>query len=998
MNNEAKTSGDLGSDKVDKTIKAIKRYRSEIIKYSDKKEASDESKKYLEVFENIQNVLRIFLDKQDILSTKENPYQIREELLKLIVCNDVRNRLNKILVENELDFLIIEEADLFQHHFSITQDAIGKCSFSEKMNGISFLKKIELSILDGLNENEDKSDLDNNTSNEIIRLQNVLDENANKGKDKDKYKDKYKGAVHLLYCISGKNIQIVRKIIDKQIENGYRFFNHLYYFLGVYADITQYLIENMHQKEKGGPAVIDQNAINILPKIFKNPRLHEVIVDKDTNVNLFKILTEILQTEKEDSNPWIVNDIEKTPFSWNNIGNLISSEIDRESQAHIISLVNDYHSVLFSVKIAEIKKDYEDKAMLIEDEAERKNFLDKLQKKLDNLLERHNIVCKYFQKDGSTNNLEEEIAYYYKNRPYEEDKVLDKFYSIETKRHGKINPMPIMLRLMDFEKILQDQGLQDDFLRLTGILNQIKECTNKILLKDSLKFIFEKKDPYLLMPLGIFHKNAKKSPYELLAHIAYEKLSPKDLEEISMEIERESNAEMIDIKKNFNTAGVGYERSLIHTTAGIIEKKLSFRSTIDFFKKTVAECFNNNECEIFPEQTATHAFDELLKSLKLTSESSTIATNQEYRQIVNNFPNLKIFDIEKFRSVEEAAKNIASMVDKKTEFIFLSSATRFGDKLFSDIDEENQGNGFLAKLIKKLHQILPNNRVCIKDFNTGDFSDQSYEITGEKEIDGICYVKLNDDSNNLYPLSNVKRKYIPIFIDKVQELGRCNPVDTSEGADGYLFSATKAMNVGFAACLMLSKKYSKILESLGKKHNPLDITLNKKDLISFALALRISKGKFDTMRKEGNEPENLEKTLEELISKQMKLLTDYAINKFANFGNLFVERGTMKEHLANKTNKNTSEMFGCEIITPNHGNKEKYTGILTLLFKYIKKGSNLKDKLAEKGYSIASCMDDKCVRISFNYFHDTKDIDIIFKEISDAQYDEFLEKEGLKSA
>lgn len=232
--------------------------------------------------------------------------------------------------------------------------------------------------------------------------------------------------------------------------------------------------------------------------------------------------------------------------------------------------------------------------------------------------------------------------------------------------------------------------------------------------------------------------------------------------------------------------------------------------------------------------------------------------------------------------------------------------------------------------------------------------------------------------------------YVPFVLDLAQAVGRTTPdLMNVIKPDVWLFTANKALGCGQIGGIGFSPEYEEWLEAHDISIEQTIPTMHAGSLGAVGMTLNGMLGKNDYWRLEGNFGENRNRSLNVKIANHMTELTQHARKRAEEFASHFVEGEIKFPSLIKKLRGFNSvndvddwnDIFRCQFVYPAHRRQRDYAGIVTLHFCNMS-GSQLKQRLAERGYNVGTCLqDDRGIRLSFHYLHEKEDIDDLFRAI-----------------
>lgn len=817
----------------------------------------------------------------------------------------------------------------------------------------------------------------------------------------------YKEITLILFLCLNANITELENIVNAQIsayseskaenkKEDFNFFKHFAYFLNVYADVTQYLVENSRNSLQ-----IHKRSMNVLKLILEDRRLqeHKRIIGGESDFNLYDILREHLDLKHQQKSLWFCGKLNDTPFDAKKIESLITKEISREALACVLVELNDYQRKnLFRTILEKVKT----REQLLEKGHNKQ--LQKVEKALNSLINKAQL--KFNKGKDREEKIELTKSYILS--------LTDPLSAIIMPNGKSVMPRDIIVRLLHPKTIVNDFSIQDEFKIFINRIKQSEGTRENPALAKSLKTVLYMDDPFLDVPLDKFKRKTIRG---VLMELLFDNFDEKTIRHGFSSEEQGMLFPLVDaeglsetkeqISKNFNTCTKGIERLWITNAAKEMSEDSSYHESITFGRQEVekflvAKKNGIRNYEIYFDYSGTRVFNKLMHCFPdIDDKDEILITGHEYGSMMRFFKkrvHVNLFDQK--GSVEGFVSEIIEKVNlQHTKMILISSKTRFGEAPCS-LNNKKTNTVYLGKVVEQLKKVL-HNRWCYLDKKGDSTKDDIEEIEEITKVDGKNYYCLKSNPNTYYSEEKVQRIYIPIVIDGCQSLGRKADNLSILQPDVYFASGKKALGVGDVSFIALSQEFKQYLQETKSfffedKPQSFDLeregTIPRRRIISMGLALLMQRSKEDLMRVEGNFGENRNKPLSQKISERMSLLTRYSIKKASEYGRDFVNNkkniinsGLLVDDEGNELSTNKlSNTFGCKLYSPKHYNSQDFTGILTIYFPNVK-GERLYKIIKKQGYEILPCRyKNRALRISMHYLHEEEDIDNLFKAIQEA--------------
>lgn len=888
---------------------------------------------------------------------------VRKRLLMLPLVATVRSQIGEVCRS-----LVITEADVKNYHFEQGVEATGWCHY--KGGGSSFLRSI---FQNGKRKIRDA--VDDHVGQELLRLsQEVVSH----------FGDSYGACVHLLFhCLSG-DIRTVRNIVETQITSyeqtkrtskkphqaePVHFFHHLLEFLGVYSEVTEYLVQNSRHSEN-----IVRRSEALLERLFRDEHLQQVRkVPMPDGVNLFNLLREYFthDPDKADADtlcPWVVGDLEKTPFDPGKIGTLIAPEVPRQVLAHVLLELNDHSRFQLVRELKVVLGQYDSTVA-------RGGKLDQIEHQIDDLAA--NLKLRIM----TLLPLDEKVQLARKQIRSIQD-PLDPF-AIEGQNPGDplVSPRRVLLRVINPRSITESREGQHEWGKLVGEVGRpTPSLKEQEMLGRSLECALNSDDPFLEEPL---EGRAGRSMREDLVKVALDRFSqdqilygltgkPDDRTLIPMVDAEKLDKSPAELRRYFDTAGVGVLRGRLLEVAKAMDSHLSFSELMRFANEQVlvylgarqnvmetsaegpAKRLSQYRCCFYA--SATEAWRHFIMHCFhiLNPGDHVVIGHQEYDTVTHPFTSrlgdggVRVIHTNREKSggsktVDELFSEMQAGIDSThSRMVILSSKTRLGDAPCSYGSKRNGRH--LAELIRRLHEAY---------------------------------------------------SHIPIAIDACQEVGRSVPEPLIHlGADIVLGSGAKALGVGPAAFALYRPGYLEQLRTRGIdfKYDPSYLSIQH--VTALGLAMKALRSTEDFFRPKGNWEPQRRVRLDHKIERHMVEITQCILEQVEGYGRSFVNGLVSLDATSVKDDNRGAweDQMGCRVHAPGHRNPQDYTGIVTIWFPNIS-GRVLARRLAEQGFVVRSCgYKERAIRISCHYLHNRQDIVTLFQAIAEIHRAEVIEQ------
>lgn len=779
-------------------------------------------------------------------------------------------------------------------------------------------------------------------------------------------------------------------------------------FMGVYADVSQYLL----QANPSGLEV--QKARLVLAGVLEDKRL----ADSD-NFNPFEVLTEYL-SEENSVNPWISeavtgqSDTAANPFDLSRVGDLVSTEVPRELLAASVAGLNQYGIEVLNQRASVVMRQYEAYQNLKraiatgdnpEGSPERNRLIANLRStqsalkgSLGSLFGKYKkIHPKTDMPDTETGS---QIAFIRKNIIGKAQwKPIKIESSIDGEKDSTFHPLMIMLRLIDAEKIASNLGALENFKWMLQAIEPLiaslyedidseetEECGAA--LARSVDLLLNSGNDYLNVLLRPDYKHTVRSlvlqhivrhiPSEIRNNGAYANFKdkariPADYYPGPLVIAPDSQHKVYG---HFNSAMEGIERSWIVESGRLwceVEREAvgdfgAFERIMEESTKTLKKYFGAKRYTYHYYSSATDAAIDVYPKLVLHEaepDDYIIGSNQEYSAFVDEAVNVldreaptthskraEFLEFNRDRNKPKTGDDIlADIIDiierrgRPPRMLLLSTKTRYGDAAAIHSDPSKSNYFGLELLIGKIRELYPT--ICIV-------------------LDGCQSFSRNDIG---------------------EEIGKMNP-------DIFFVSSAKAGGVHDYGAMLIREDFRGYPEAGKKRKDELKntrSTVNLRGVAATTIALKHRMSNFNTWAQPIINPEG--RSNREVTAEQYRILTENLIQSLSDFGEQVALE--MSELHPVITEGDLLEPFSdamqAEVLYPVHRKRRDYNGILSVGFPGIK-GQRLVELLSQSLASgpVTICGKNKdAIRISFTPSDTVEDIDKLMTALKNAVLDEF---------
>lgn len=753
-----------------------------------------------------------------------------------------------------------------------------------------------------------------------------------------------------------------RKYPEESAEQSENFGRHFMGFLGMYADVSEYVLErSVHS------TLTPAHVMNVLKTILQDPCLRQFIEITDNSTqNLYSVLQAALSSADLQKNPWVHADLSRTPFAVQQLGTTMERSVPRQALGPVLVELNDHERFVHIREAQVLIADYH---RLKEDAAASP----KLRTRLFDVMGKLDMPISLSDEERNQEPLEHLLfAIERKVEMYE-----NPMEATETEE-GQALPEHVILRLIDVERVITHQKLQPEVNSLLKTIRRFDSQIRSPLLVRSLQILLRNESPSMDVPMLSSGKNRSlreqllqlaKNKYEdeifidgpirlahKYAHPALPLFTPRDAEMLACSPEQ--------LARNFNTAAIGPERGMLIEAGKKFVEVHGYRNSANFTERAIRAYLDidrqtdNYNVTLHP--GATEAFRAFVLQCVPQWQAGDFAmiSSQEYGHMTDVL-RLAMSDDDgkkahvraihlndrstgKSKNAEQLFAEFQRNFDPQhTKIVILSEVTRFGDRPCA-IDYAQKAHEELATFIASVRALAPD---------------------------------------------------IPIVIDGCQAIGRTLAFPMSKCApDAYIGSGSKALGVGTSAFMVTSKSLP-----MGKPFEHEPSTLPLPNLVAMGISLDQLHRNHDFMRFEGNLGASKGQQQEKRIRDQMAHLTSHAIRAATKHADRVMQRLNKGEIQAwqqvNQTGFSLEECMQCRTVYPVHRDAYNYVGIMVINFPNMSAQQMAAFLRKDSGIETLPCLDKSLgLRLSFHYLHEMSHIDALFEAIADAHVKKLRER------
>ncbi len=841
-----------------------------------------------------------------------------------------------------------------------------------KMNGAAFL---EHEIVNRVVQHATKPDPA--PKERLVILEKKVDE---------AFGSEYAGLSELIYFLLDGDIRTAEEIIISQTRRKRKypaesaqqrenFGQHFMGFLGMYGDVSEYVLKRSVHK-----TLTPAHIMNVLKTILQDPCLRQFTEITDNSAqNLYSVLQRSLSSADTRQNPWVHANLAHTPFAIHQLGTTMERSVPRQALGPVLVELND-HERFMHIRSAQYAIAEYDR--LKNDEAAHPKIRARFIKVMRSLQLPVILDVGHTGKEDAEGKPPEEPLASMVSRLEHAIEGHENPMEETVTEEGHALPEHVMLRLIDADRIVGKQALQDEVHRLIKTIKKFSSQIRSPLLVRSLQILLHSDSPSMDIP--ILSTGSNRSLREELLLLAKNNYEDSVLQEGPAALLRQDvhppaplfrprDAELLScsitqLAKNFNTAAIGPERGMLIEAGKKFYEIHGYKASVRFIERAIRDYFTlghdtkdvTSDYNVTLHPGATEAFRAFV--LQCVPERRdgdyAIISNQEYGHMTDvlspitsaerdDNSHVKIMHLNNrvtgmSRNAEELFDEFMSAYDPKhTKLVILSEVTRFGDRpCASGNPEKSQAE--LALYIAKVREIAP---------------------------------------------------AVSIVIDGTQAIGRGQAFNLSSCApDAYIGSGSKDLGTGTSAFMVTSRSLP-----IGKpfEHNP--STLPIANLVAMGIGIDRLKRTNDFMRFNGNLGASQGLQQEKRIQAHVSHLTSHAIRLTAKHAEKVIECMTVGERNSwegiNTTGKTLEECFQCRVVYPVHRNAYDTTGIMVIDFPNMKADQMASAILKADGITSLPCLENaQGLRLSFHYLHETSHIDALFEAIADAHVKKLRER------
>lgn len=933
----------------------------------------------------------------------------RQSILRSQLSDEVR-----LCIETACPELGVTPSQVQQIHRSMAHSGIKESSHG--MGGEGFLKT--------LIDNSQLSQLTFNHSNRLIGLDEKLGYLAEVG------------TVQILYALLDGDLGALSRIVEAQslAVGATPLVEHLPRLLSVFADVTQFLIDNNRTD-----APIRKTAIDFLKTLFSDVCWQ--LRSTSRALQPFDRMQDVMR-QGRTRNPWHYNGVSGTFFDHRKITELVTRDIPRESVAEVLLDVNDY-SYRTAVRAARLlvaeydasppksKKKMRTSITKADalldvisnegrshrsgggtsqgpdqdqssDEDLHPRLVQKMQILRDRFVTAPEELRQVFEEkaefiskieypgamDGAASSeLQQQLIEKIQRFNLPIDTTTDLVTLIRTLRGAYTSiqddesPL-LLLRVLDPEKIARDPALQ---VRFAALIHSIKKTRmGDLHMKDtlarSLETALRDQSPYMDCPLVSCSNDSVR---EMLARlVAVHDLPPSIIPMV--------DAESLDttqgpIGKDFNTAGIGRP---VGTWLGggaaycsTLHPSADFKGVVQFAGSEAAQFFDGVRPGekpthgFYPFNTATDAFDDLMRQWgRLKPGENIVMLNVAYGLLRNHWLPRQ----SKKRVGGEGRTPLDGETDEPPSAaihtVHLNSSTERRPVTVYELYEQIAG-----AITSKTRMVLIDSLTRFGDRPCVEGKDRGTRPTSNSGL-----AELNQ---------RIKRDFpgLPLLVDGAQAFGRTYPPDSVRNlhADIYLMSGGKVPAGVGGGILGLSNE---LQEEIGYVYHPPSLKLP--NIAALGIAMHRLRGKVDFFRPEGNVGQLRNMSLGRKMALRMSVLQQHFNEWIKSSGDHFVRDHLAKispdfcqQHAADPDRLRTQ--FGWRVNSPGHDHAADFGGMVTVSNPNVS-GAELASTLGSHGYRLLACLSapnvlsdgtitttQPAMRAAFHYSHEIEDLDAL---------------------